>query len=105
MGRMGSCVPRHIIAAALAPHCWNATSFADPEYVIDLRSPRAVCALVMTVLASCAIAFPHRHATQVATRITFFTTAPPGSVEMITTKQVRPQSSGHRPQGCNSPEA
>src|SRR5580704_6029406 len=65
MGRIGSCVPRQVMSAALAPHCWNATSLADPEYVMDFRSPSAFCALAITVLASCAMAIPHRNTRQV----------------------------------------
>jgi hypothetical protein len=65
------------MSALLAPHCWNATSFADPEYVMDFRSPNAFCALAITVFASCAMAFPHRYAKQVATKASFFTTAIP----------------------------
>src|SRR5687768_13948036 len=44
---------------------------------MDLGSPSAFCALAMTVFASCAIAVPHRQATQVATSTRFFTTAAP----------------------------
>src|SRR5215468_9376834 len=55
------------MSAALAPHCWKATSFADPEYVMDLRSPNAFCAFAITVFASCAMALPHRSARQFAT--------------------------------------
>jgi hypothetical protein len=58
----------------LAPHCWNATSFADPEYVIEFRSPNAFCALAITVFASCAMAFPLRNAMQIATTASFFIT-------------------------------
>src|SRR3979490_506771 len=65
------------MSAALDPHCWNATSFADPEYVMDLGSPNAFCALAITVFESCAIAFPHRYARQIATRASLFTTATP----------------------------
>ena len=65
------------MSAALAPHCWNATSFADPEYVMDFRSPNAFCALAITVFASCAIALPHRNARQIATTASFFNTASP----------------------------
>src|SRR5262245_56012614 len=75
MGRIGLCVPLHIMSVELAPHCWNATSFADPEYVTDFTSPTAFCALAITVFASCAIALPHRHATQTAITTSFFTTA------------------------------
>jgi hypothetical protein len=77
IGRIGSCVPWQFIAVELAPHCWNATSFADPEYVMDFTSPNAFCALAITVFASCAIAFPHRYATQNATTASLFNTAPP----------------------------
>src|SRR5688572_17679948 len=42
-----------------------------------LTSPSAFCALAMTALASCAIAVPPRHATQVATRTRFLSTIPP----------------------------
>src|SRR5215831_4538610 len=62
MGRIGSCVPRHTMLALLAPHCWKATSLADPEYVMDLTSPSAFWALAMTALASCAAAVPGRAA-------------------------------------------
>src|SRR5262249_23706011 len=55
------------MSAALAPHCWKATSFADPEYVMDFRSPNAFCAFAITVFASCAMALPHRSARQFAT--------------------------------------
>src|SRR5262245_40557882 len=74
---MGSWVPLQIMSAAFAPHCWNGTSFADPEYVMDLGSPRAFCAFAMTVLASCAIALPPRHARLIATRASLFTASPP----------------------------
>src|SRR5580658_169068 len=74
---MGSCVPLHIMSAALAPHCWNATSFADPEYVMDFKSPNAFWALAITVFASCAMALPPRNATQIATTVSFFNTASP----------------------------
>src|SRR6185369_7453956 len=77
IGRIGSCVPRQFISALLAPHCWNATSFADPEYVMDLTSPNAFWALAMTVLASCAIAFPANITTWArpsARRASFLTT-------------------------------
>src|SRR3989304_1612403 len=77
MGRIGSCIPRQFIAVALAPHCWNETSFADPEYVMDWGLPNAFCALATTVLVSCAIALPHRNAKQIATRGSFFTTVAP----------------------------
>ena len=30
IGRIGSCVPWQINSAALPPHCWNATSRAEP---------------------------------------------------------------------------
>jgi hypothetical protein len=49
-------VPRHIMSAALAAHWWNATSFADPEYVMDFKSPNAFCASSIAVFASCATA-------------------------------------------------
>src|SRR3974390_1675195 len=74
---MGSCVPRHIMSAELAPHCWNATSFADPEYVMDFRSPNAFCASAITVFASCATALPPRNATQIAATASFGNTASP----------------------------
>src|SRR3989454_10136993 len=74
---MGSWVPLQIMSAALDPHCWKATSLADPEYVMDFRSPNAFCALAITVFASCAMAFPHRNARQIATTATFFTAIPP----------------------------
>src|SRR4051812_7039678 len=65
------------MSVELAPHCWNATSFADPEYVMDFTSPRAFCALAMTAFASCAIAFPHRHAMPIAAQASFLTTVIP----------------------------
>src|SRR5271170_2589159 len=74
---MGSCIPRHVISAALAPHCWNATSSADPEYVMDFKSPNAFCALAITVFASCATAPAHRDARQIATTASFLNTASP----------------------------
>src|SRR5277367_4365554 len=73
---MGSCVLLHIMSVELAPHCWNATSLADPEYVMDFRSPNAFCALAITVFASCAMALPHRNARQIAT-LDFLNTASP----------------------------
>src|ERR1700685_3436498 len=63
--------------AALAPHCWNATSFAEPEYVMDFTSPKAVCALAITVLASCASAIPQRNARQTLIKTNFLNTASP----------------------------
>src|SRR6186713_1690999 len=42
---------------------------------MDFRSPDALCALAMTVLASCAIAFTHRNAMQIVTTANFFNTA------------------------------
>src|SRR5580658_709049 len=74
---MGSCVPLQFMSAALAPHCWNATSFADPEYVMDFGSPKAFCALAITVFASCAMALPHRNAAQIAATEIFLSTASP----------------------------
>src|SRR5271166_1014922 len=74
---MGSCVPRHIMSRMLAPHCWNATSFADPEYVMDFTSPSAFCALAMTFLASSAMALPYWKARQVATTASFLNTDSP----------------------------
>src|SRR5438105_6009324 len=65
------------MSAALVPHCWNATSFADPEYVIDLTSPSAFCAFAMTAFASCAAALPHSAATESTTRVSFLNTATP----------------------------
>jgi hypothetical protein len=65
------------MSVALAPHCWNDTSFADPEYVMDLTSPNAFCALAITVFASCAIALPHRNAKQIATTANLLNTATP----------------------------
>src|ERR1022692_1355856 len=65
------------MSAVLAPHCWNATSFADPEYVMDFRSPNAFCALAITVFASCAGAVPHRNVRQIATTANFLDTASP----------------------------
>src|SRR5262249_12154515 len=44
---------------------------------MDFKSPDAFCALAMTVFASCAMTFPHRNATQIATAAIFFTTATP----------------------------
>jgi hypothetical protein len=49
---------------------------------MDFTSPNAFWALAITVFASCAIAFPHRYATQNATTASLFNTAPP-----FTTKQ------------------
>src|SRR6185312_4183864 len=72
---MGSCVPRQFMSAALDPHCWNATSFADPEYVMDFKSPIAFCALAITVFASCAMALPHSTTRQIAVTASFFDTA------------------------------
>src|SRR5262245_44701281 len=92
---MGSCVPWHIIAAALAPHCWNATSFADPEYVMDLGSPSAFCALAMTVFASCATAFAERHVKQIATSASLFTTATPPSMSRETRARWRLRTRPH----------
>src|SRR5688572_27668517 len=66
------------MAAALAPHCWNDTSLAEPEYVIEVGLPKAFCAAAMTALASCAIAIPLEYARQIAARASFFnTTSPP----------------------------
>src|SRR5262245_299934 len=65
------------MSAALAPHCWNATSFAVPEYVMDLGSPNAFWAFAITAFASCAAAFPFRYARQIANRASLFTTAIP----------------------------
>jgi hypothetical protein len=31
IGRIGLCGPWQVICVALAPHCWKATSFAEPE--------------------------------------------------------------------------
>src|SRR6266536_2970165 len=62
------------MSAALAPHCWNATSFADPEYVMDFTSPNAFCALAITVFASCAMTLPHRNARQITATVSFFNT-------------------------------
>jgi hypothetical protein len=46
--------------------------------VIDVGLPNAVCAFVITVRASCAIAFPHRDDTQIAASASFvFTAIPP----------------------------
>src|SRR5690606_2765435 len=59
--------------AAFAPHCWNETSRAEPEYVIDRTLPSALCAFAMTVLASCAIAIPARDDAQSAASASFFT--------------------------------
>src|SRR5678815_4068491 len=74
---MGSCVPLQIISAAFDPHCWNATSFADPEKVMDFTSPNAFCAAAITVFASCARALAHRDARQIETTASFFNTASP----------------------------
>src|SRR5215470_6426047 len=76
IGRMGSCVPWQTIWVELAPHCWNATSFAVPEYVMDFTSPSAFWALAMTVLTSCAIASPHTNASTIAARASFLNTDP-----------------------------
>src|ERR1700689_1582414 len=68
------------MSVELAPHCWNATSFADPEYVMDFRSPRAFCALAITVFASGSVsarALPHRNALQIATTANFLDTPSP----------------------------
>src|SRR5580704_678140 len=77
MGRIGSWVPWQVMLAALAPHCWNATSFAEPEYVMDFTSPSAFCASAITVLASCASALPHRTARPTLIRTSFLNTASP----------------------------
>src|SRR2546421_6305151 len=82
------------MSAAFEPHCWNATSLAAPEYVMDFRSPNASCALATTVFASCAIAFPHRHARQIATTASFFTTATP---PLRRAKQTRFRAVGKEP--------
>src|SRR6267378_2205932 len=63
------------MSTALDPHCWNATSLAAPEYVMDFRSPNAFCALAITAFASCAIAFPHRNVRQIAMTESVFDTA------------------------------
>src|SRR4029453_7439809 len=94
IGRIGSWVPLQIMSAALAPHCWNATSFAVPEYVMDLGSPNAFCAFAMTVFASCPAAFPLRYARQIANRASLFTTATP---PLITSHQRQ----GFVPRDCN----
>src|SRR5580765_6780863 len=65
------------MSVLLAPHCWNDTSFADPEYVMDFTSPSAFWALAMTALASCAVAFPLSHARPIAIKTSFLTTEPP----------------------------
>src|SRR5580693_2131796 len=83
MGRIGSWVPWHVMLAPLAPHCWNATSFAEPEYVMDFTSPSAFCALAITVLASCAMALPHRSARPMATTSSFLNTASPLSIWLL----------------------
>ena len=75
MGRIGSCVLRQCMSVELAPHCWNDTSLAVPEYVMDFRSPMAFCAAAMTAVASCAMAFPHREVRQIAMTESFFNTA------------------------------
>src|ERR1700679_4009089 len=77
MGRIGSWVPRQTMSVELAPHCWNATSFADPEYVMDFTSPSAFCALAITVLASCAMALPHTNARRIAATEILLDTASP----------------------------
>src|SRR5579862_785616 len=74
---MGSCVPRHVMSAALAPHCWNATSFADPEYVIDFTSPNAFCALAIVVFASWPMAIPLRNPRHIANTAIFLNTVSP----------------------------
>jgi hypothetical protein len=61
----------------LAPHCWNATSLAEPEYVIDVGAPNAFFALAMTAFASCAHALLPSAATQSVTNANFFTTTTP----------------------------
>src|SRR5580700_9922009 len=52
---------------------------------MDFRSPKAFCALAITVFASCAMALPHRNAAQIAATGTFLYTASPlnnpGAVE------------------------
>src|SRR5437764_13896624 len=60
------------MSAALDPHCWKATSLAEPEYVTDFTSPSAFCALAMTVFASCASALTERYARQIAKTAIFF---------------------------------
>src|SRR5438128_874747 len=44
---------------------------------MDFTSPSAFCASAITVLASCAIALPHRNARQTALTKVFLTTKPP----------------------------
>src|ERR1051325_4058047 len=73
IGRIGSCVPRQFMSVEVAPHCWDATSFADPEYVIDLTSPSAFCAFAMTVFASCAAALAATDDRHTAIRASFLT--------------------------------
>src|SRR5580658_4599312 len=80
---MGSCVPLHIMSVELAPHCWNATSFADPEYVMDFRSPIAFCALAITVFASCAMALPPRNAKQITPTLSFLNIASPLFTDIV----------------------
>src|SRR5712691_8658112 len=63
------------MSAALEPHCWNATSLAAPEYVMDFRSPNAFCALAITAFASCAMALPRRNVRQIAMTESVFDTA------------------------------
>src|SRR5690606_23189333 len=55
------------------PHCWNATSRAEPEYVMDCTLPKARRAFSMTVAASCAAAIPHRDVAQSAASANLFT--------------------------------
>src|SRR5215467_3256460 len=74
IGRIGSCVPLHVISVAFAPHCWNATSLAVPEYVMDFTSPIAFWALAITVFASCSLAHPQRDAMQIAITLSLLNT-------------------------------
>src|SRR4029450_8062370 len=108
MGRIGSWVPRHIESAAFVPHCWKFTSFADPEYVMDFRSPNAFCALAITVFASCAIAFAQTNARQIATAASFFNTAFPPfpfmarNLKFVFVHGLRANSRGSDPLSGNS---
>jgi hypothetical protein len=70
--------PRQIMSAALAPHCWKATSFADPEYVIGFGIAQGLLRgghhglRVLSPSRS-----PDRHARQSGHDASLFTTAPP----------------------------
>jgi len=78
IGRIGSCVPWQMTSAAFAPHCWNATSRAEPEYVTAFGLPNAFWAFAITVFASCANAFAHNSIVPSAASTSFlFTVVPP----------------------------